>query len=248
MKKILLSMCAMVIALAATAQSVKVYKGGELTYELDDADSIVFSEKTAPVSPEYVDLGLSVKWATFNVGANSPEDYGDYYAWGETETKSNYSWSTYKWYNASKDSMTKYCTSSSYGTVDDKTTLDADDDVAHVKWGGSWRMPTEAEWEELQNNCTWTRTSNYNGSGIAGSIVTSNKEGYTDKFIFLPDAGYREQGDLKEVGSSGDYWTSSLDTTGTSYRAWSVYFSSSVDFYWYKSDRSYGQSVRPVMK
>ena len=96
---------------------------------------------------EYVDLGLpsGLKWATCNVGASSPEVYGGYYAWGETEEKSSYSWSTYKWCNGSYDTMTKYCTSSSYGTVDNKTTLDPQDDVAHVKWGGRWRMPTLEE-------------------------------------------------------------------------------------------------------
>ena len=87
---------------------------------------------------EYVDLGFpsGLKWATCNVGANNPWEYGGYYAWGETEEKSNYDWSTYKWCNGSKDTMTKYCTDSSYGTVDNKTVLEPEDDVAHVKWGG----------------------------------------------------------------------------------------------------------------
>ena len=88
---------------------------------------------------EYVDLGLpsGTMWATCNIGANYPEDYGDYYAWGETETKSNYDWSTYKWCKGSEDTLTKYCTDNDYGTVDNKTVLDPEDDAAHVKWGGS---------------------------------------------------------------------------------------------------------------
>ena len=86
---------------------------------------------------EYVDLGLSVKWATCNVGADSPEDYGDYFAWGETEPKSTYYWSTYKWYRGDYDNLTKYCTSSSYGTVDNKKQLDLSDDAARANWGGA---------------------------------------------------------------------------------------------------------------
>ena len=110
---------------------------------------------------EYVDLGLpsGLKWATCNVGASSPEDYGDYYAWGETETKSTYNWSTYKWCNGSSSTLTKYCTDSSRGTVDDKTTLDLEDDVAHVKWGGDWRMPTRQNYSELIYNCIWEWTT-----------------------------------------------------------------------------------------
>ena len=101
---------------------------------------------------QYVDLGLSVKWATFNVGATKPEEYGDYYAWGETETKNDYSWSTYKWSDETGNILSKYNTSIYYGTVDNKHVLDAEDDVAHVKWGGKWRMPTQSEQEEHHSN------------------------------------------------------------------------------------------------
>ena len=106
---------------------------------------------------DWVDLGLpsGLKWAVCNVGADSPEGYGFYFAWGETETKSRYSWNTYKWCNGSYYTQTKYCTNSSYGTVDNKTTLDLSDDAARANWGGSWRMPTKAEQDELRNNCTW---------------------------------------------------------------------------------------------
>ena len=102
---------------------------------------------------EYVDLGLPsrIKWATCNVGATTPEEYGDYFAWGETEPKDNYDWSTYKWCNESNATMTKYCTDSSYGTVDNKTVLELEDDAAYVNWGGNWRMPTKAELDELTN-------------------------------------------------------------------------------------------------
>jgi uncharacterized protein (TIGR02145 family) len=193
---------------------------------------------------EAVDLGLSVKWAAWNLGAEKRSDYGDYYAWGETEPKENYSWSTYNW-GTSSTSLTKYNTDSSRGTVDNKTVLEPEDDVASVKRGGKWRMPTDAEWTELRNNCTWTWTSDYNGTGIAGRIVTSNKTGYTDKFIFLPAAGLQDYSTgLGRDGSYGYYWSSSL-YTDYPYDAWSVYFRSGNvlrnDYY-----RCDGFSVRPV--
>ena len=191
-------------------------------------------------SHAYVDLGLSVKWATCNVGAENPEDYGDYYAWGETETKSAYDWSTYKWCNGSGDTLTKYCTSSNYGTVDNKTQLDLSDDVAHVKWGGSWRMPTHDELKELLNtsNSTWTWTTQ---GGKNGYKVTSKKNGNS---IFLPAAGYRYGGSLNYAGSYGDYRSSSLDTS-YSYGAYYLGFGSG-DVGWGDGGRCYGQSVRPV--
>lgn len=190
---------------------------------------------------EYVDLGLSVKWATCNVGATKPEEYGDYFAWGETQPKSTYDWSTYKWCNGSYDTQTKYNTNSSYGTVDNKTTLDLSDDAARANWGGSWRMPTDAELTELREQCTWTWTTQ---NGVYGYKVTSKKSGYMNKSIFLPAAGYRLDSSLLGAGSYGDYWSSSL-STDYPYYAWDVSFSSySVgrDHY----SRYYGFSVRPV--
>ena len=189
---------------------------------------------------EYVDLGLSVKWATMNVGASSPEDYGDYFAWGETSTKSTYDWSTYKWYNGSSSTLTKYNNNSSYGTVDNKTTLNLSDDAARANWGGSWRMPTYAEMVELKDNCTWKKTTRNNVSGV---LVTSNKSGYTDKSIFLPSAGVRSKSSLV-YASNGYYWSSSL-YTGSSDKALLLGFSSNAcatgnDL------RAYGITVRPV--
>ncbi|MBQ7388829.1 MAG: hypothetical protein IJW01_05635, partial [Paludibacteraceae bacterium] len=151
--------------------------------------NITFYAKWAQEGVPYaVDLGLSVKWATCNVGASTPEGYGNYYAWGETTTKSTYDWSTYKWCNGSYKTLTKYCTSSTYGTVDNKTVLELADDAARVNWGGAWRMPTDAEWTELRENCEWTLTSDYNGTGVKGRVVTSKTNG---NHIFLPAAGYR---------------------------------------------------------
>ncbi len=197
--------------------------------------------------PEWVDLGLSVKWATFNVGASKPEEYGDYFAWGETKPKDYYDWSTYKWCNGSSDTLTKYDVFSSRGAVDHKTVLDLEDDAACVNWGGLWRMPTLAEWTELRDNCIWTWTSDFQGTGVAGQIVTSTKSGYTDKSIFLPAAGFRYYTDLYDDGSFGQYLSSSLYTSQPLY-ARSAYFGS--DYYVYLDgsghDRCNGLSVRPV--
>ena len=194
-------------------------------------------------SHEWIDLGLpsGLKWATCNVGATTPEEYGDYFAWGETEPKDYYYWNTYKWCNGSYDTMTKYCTDSEDGTVDNKTTLELTDDAARVNWGGKWRMPTKAEYDELINrsNCTWTRTTQ---NGVKGYKVISKKNGNS---IFLPGAGYRYDDSLRYAGSYGYYWSSSLGTSGSNY-ACSVYFDSSYvdwDSYGYRCN---GRSVRAV--
>ena len=186
----------------------------------------------------YVDLGLSVKWATMNVGASKPEDYGGYYAWGETEPKEVYNWSTYKHCRGSETTLTKYNAYSHLGTVDNKTELDAIDDAAVVNWGGSWRMPTDAEQTELRNNCTWTWTSQ---NGVNGYKVTSKSNGNS---IFLPAAGYYLDSSLHNAGIYGLYWSSSLRTDHL-YSAWRVNFGS-----FYVEGGSYprdsGLSVRPV--
>ena len=187
---------------------------------------------------EYVDLGLSVKWATFNVGASKPEEYGDYFAWGETEPKTTYDWSNYKWCNGSETTLTKYNTNSDYGIVDNKTTLELSDDAAHVNWGGSWRIPTDAELLELRDQCTWTWTTQ---NGVNGHKVTSNKNGNS---IFLPAAGFRGGSSLSRAGSNGYFWSSSLNTYYSS-NAYYLAFSSS-DVGWFNDYRYYGQSVRPV--
>ena len=196
---------------------------------------------TNPNGRDYVDLGLpsGLKWATMNVGATKPEEYGEYFAWGETQPKSNYSWSTYKFelgtdYNGP---FSKYITNSSYGTVDNKTVLDPEDDAAHVNWGGSWRMPAEAEWTELRTQCTWTWTTQ---NGVNGRLVT----GPNGKSIFLPAAGFRIDSNLFNAGSYGNCWSSSLDTDYPLY-AWRVYFYSDL-VYRINYDRFLGFSVRPV--
>lgn len=197
---------------------------------------------------QYIELGLSVRWATFNIGAITPEEYGDTYAWGENEHKDAfYLWEEYKWCGSSRETLTKYCTSSSYGAVDHKTTLDPEDDVAHVRWGGSWRMPTKAELIELKENCTWTwyGIGNTEFNGVAGYKVTSKIKGYTDRFIFLPAGGYRQTESLHFAGYEGYYWSSTLYTGGP-FNSWSLYFDSKdVDANRYTA-RYFGIYVRPV--
>lgn len=187
----------------------------------------------------YVDLGLSsgLLWATCNVGADKPEDYGDYFAWGETETKSTYNWSTYKWCNGSYNTLTKYNTDSDYGTVDNKTVLDPEDDAARANWGGDWRMPTREEMNELYANCPseWTTQNGVNGRKFTGPNGES---------IFLPAAGFYSSGSLNYAGSYGYYWSSSLSTDYPN-GAYYLYFNSG-DVGMGSSHRDYGLSVRPV--
>ena len=194
---------------------------------------------------EFVDLGLSVKWATCNVGAEKPEDYGDYFAWGETSPKSEYIWLNLKYCTKGDDwenqKFLKYVTKRKYGPVDNRTTLELSDDAACANWGGSWRMPTNAEFQELIDKCTWTRTTM---NGKNGYKVVSKSNGNS---IFLPAAGYRRGGTyLYSAGSGGDYWSSSL-YEGYSYLARYLGFSNGSHST-YSSDRCSGHSVRPVFR
>lgn len=174
----------------------------------------------------YVEMGNGLKWATMNLGASSPEDYGDYFAWGETQPKDDY-------------------TSNNYLYTDNPEILPATNDAASVNWGSQWRTPTEEEWAALRNedNFTWTWTSNYNGTGIAGRIVTSNIPGYEGNKIFLPASGVFADGKVNFNGKQGWYWSSTrIDNTNS---AQGVYFSSGL-FDINPSDRYDGQPVRPV--
>ena len=181
-----------------------------------------------------VDLGLSVKWASCNVGATQPWEYGGYYAWGETEEKSEYSWNTYK-YGQNLEMPAKYC------TTDNKRTLEPGDDVATVKWGGTWRMPTTPEQYELINNCTWTWTAI---NGVSGYRVT----GPNGNSIFLPAAGYIDGTEVYEQSSCGYYWSRALYSINNYFfgNAYILIYSGS-DYYSHSSmERNTGLSVRPV--
>lgn len=165
--------------------------------------------KPAVVDPynghEYVDLGLSVKWATCNIGAKKPEDYGVYFAWGETTPKDNFSWDNYKFTNDGGNSISKYNGS-------DMTELDREDDAAAANWGGSWRMPTLKEFNELMANCdgVWIKEGDPEFGGVAGAKLTSKKPGYTDKYIFIPAAGCRFGSELYGAGLCIYGWSSTL--------------------------------------
>lgn len=243
MKKLFTALVALVLSLSVSAQFYIYCSNG---YVLE-VDSISLVKPDNQINNhEYVDLGLpsGLKWATCNVGANSPEDYGDYFAWGEVEPKETYNWSTYKYCNGSSSTLTKYCYDSSYGKdgfTDTKTVLDPEDDAATVNWGGNWRMPTTEEQQELINNCTWNWTTQ---NGVNGYKVT----GPNGNSIFLPAAGYMYEGTLNNAGSYGRYCSSSLDTGFPSYAYYVFFYSGYVDWDDYFGYRYYGLSVRPVCK
>ena len=178
--------------------------------------------KMIPASPEAIDLGLSVRWASFNLGATQPEECGNYYAWGETEPKTDYDWTTYKW--CMWDYLTTF-TMTKYGT-DGKTVLDPEDDAAHVILGGGWRLPTDAELKELNDNCTWESTTL---NGRHGDKVFGKKGKYKNNWIFIPDAFMRLGSFLDyDILRSTNYSTSTLPGTD--------------------KDRYYGRPVRPVIE
>lgn len=194
---------------------------------------------------DYVDLGLpsGTLWATCNVGANAPEEYGDYFAWGEIEPKTTYNWSTYKYCNGGDgwNTLTKYSNIFGYGYngfTDDLTVLQPSDDVVTANLGGGWRMPTREDWAELYLNTTnkWTKRNGVNGRLFTASNGNS---------FFLPAAGYSWDGEFYDVGSRGLYWSSSLHMDDP-YDAWDFNFGSSGYGMGYHY-RSNGRSVRPVL-
>ena len=213
-----------------------------------------WQEVSAVAIPDAVDLGLSVKWASFNIGASAPEEYGDYFAWGELEPHyadghslddycndwldgyDGYNWANYKFTEDGGSTFKKY-------TIDGTTELEDADDVAVQRLGGDWQMPTETDWQELIDNCTWEWTTL---NGVKGCKFTSKKEGYTNKYIFLPAAGYRDGAGLDYVGSNGKYWSRSLYAYG-SYGARYLYFDSGNGFA-DSNNRYRGLSVRAVQR
>ncbi len=194
---------------------------------------------------KYVDLGLSVKWAAWNVGATTSTGYGNYYAWGETATKSSYSWSNYKYCNGSYNTQTKYCydRNSGYNEFTDSiANLELSDDAAyiHSQWGENWRMPTEEEWNELLTNCTWVWTTI---NSTKGYKVTSKIPGYTDNYIFIPASGYKTSSSSSSTGTTTTmYWSSTLDTDYSD-SAYVLDFSTSSKG---SSNKYYGRPIRAV--
>lgn len=187
------------------------------------------------VAPDVVDMGLSVKWASFNLGASKPEEYGSYYSWGMTEI-TEYSQNYYKWYDRGRYVK--------YGDDDNLRTLELEDDVANVKLGNGWRMPTISEWDELLNpsNCKWEWII---VNGIKGYKVTSKKAGYTNSSIFLPAAGGCGYLYFSMLGESARYWASTMNLATRTRNADYLYFNES------RAELSngvkyLGQPIRPV--
>ena len=175
------------------------------------------------------------------MGASKPEEYGDYFAWGEVDTKERYEWETYKWRGTSSFTLTKYCPTdkTSYwageGSPDGKTVLEPEDDAAHVILGGKWRMPTYKEYVELKNNCTWTWTTQ---NGMRGKLAT----GKNGNSIFLPAAGYRERDQIITNYDSGE---ATLDTYASPDCAFSMYLGND-SLIGRSTGRCWGLTIRPV--
>ena len=199
----------------------------------------------------FVDLKLPSGnlWATCNIGASSPEEYGYHFAWAETSPHpdSLYTWATYKYlkkvdkYGGAK--MKKYCIQKKYGKIDNLVYLQESDDAATYNWGADWKIPTYSDFKELEDGCTWTWVTDYNQSGKSGYLGTSR---YNNAYIFLPAAGSFYNGEYLFPNKNGTYWTSELHNRFSFY-AFSFYFNKTFNVI----DASYrfqGLSIRPVKR
>ena len=206
-------------------------------------------DPTPTVTLEAVDLGLKVIWADRNLGADSPSDFGDYFAWGETATKTSFDWSNYKWANGSKSSLTKYNTRSECGSVDNKTRLLKEDDAASAATKGVWRMPTREDLEELLSSCTWEKTTLKTESGDVFGYTVKSKT--NDKSIFLPAAGCMADSTPNKANEYGLYPSSDVCTAennGYGYMddyCWYLFFQSGEKII-YGDSRARGWAIRPV--
>ena len=208
-------------------------KAGEMS------DACALTVKNAPEGA--VHLGLSVFWATCNIGASKPEEYGDYFAWGETTTKDSYTWENYKWGSIPNPGLTKYNTYSLNGVVDNKLELDSEDDVARVKLGNNWRMPSETELKELENtkedsNYKWEWLEINGHYGWQVTFLVNNKK------LFFPAAGIMTASYLSGSNSEGGYWGATCAGSGTAYG----FYLTENWFNFGHSERPYGKTVRPV--
>lgn len=214
--------------------------GSVNSYDITEVYNILLGIIPSGDNHEYVDLGLpsGTLWATMNIGASSPEEFGDHFAWGETTPKETYDWSTYQWCNGRWNKMTKYCTITTHGNngfTDGKTELDPEDDAASVNWSSEWRMPSKEQLDELRTKCTWTWTTS---NGVKGYRVSKN-----GKSIFLPAAeGY--SGSILSSGNLGYYWSRTLGDTKSYYANYLFFHSTSVTAEAF--ERSTGCTVRAV--
>lgn len=173
---------------------------------------------------EYIDLKLpsGLLWATCNIGAREPYEYGDYFSWGEVCSKDKYNVDTYKWYeNGNGQKLTKYCIDKDFGSVDGKCVLELEDDAINMNWGDPWRMPTEKEAKELLDGCQWTLVSKYRGLNVHGYIGVSKINNDT---IFFPLSGHKMQGlsETFECGEYGGIWTSTNSDIGAFHLGFSL--------------------------
>ena len=194
---------------------------------------------TPPDDHEWVDLGLpsGTLWATCNLGATSPEEYGDYFAWGEVEPKEVYDWSTYKWCNGADSTLTKYCIDGACGIVDNKTVLDPEDDAAYVNWGPSWRMPTMEQLLELKNICT---TQRLEINGVMGALIT----GPNGNTVFFPLAGQINGSEYERVGNYGYFWSTDIFSDDSNVARY-IYFNGAYFTAWNRY-RYFGFTIRAV--
>ncbi|MCQ2051810.1 MAG: hypothetical protein MJY74_06370 [Bacteroidaceae bacterium] len=193
---------------------------------------------------QWVDLGLSVKWAKVNVGSSTISGYGDYYAWGEVSPKDCYTAENYKWYD-NENHITKYCSNPRYQYADSLTQLLPEDDVAALEWGHGWRMPTYDELMELIKNCEWTFSSI---DGVKGYMARSRLLGYENAWIFFPAAGFCDADD-SYPGYEGYYWTSTNCGGSNSIQSDALTFNPSMITtigYGDGMARIVGASIRPV--
>ena len=272
---------------AETFMQVVTDDGKTVRYDVDHVSEVNFIKEeiipqdTTSVIPQdtissnhaYVDLDLpsGTLWATYNVGATKPEEYGDYFAWGETEPKKVYDWNTYKyatatynniWDEYELDSITKYNMSGHYGIIDSLSVLLPEDDAATANWGKEWHMPTNEEQRELWEECYMVWTYDYNGSDVSGVIFykaksTDDKGTFVDALgtpssdystsadahVFFPAAGGFFESHVGNVGHSGFYWSSSLYGKNEYYARYLSFFEKDTD---YDFHRGSGFTVRAV--
>lgn len=212
------------------------YSQNEVLSIKDPGHSLQLAPSAHSESHSYVDMGLSVKWASCNIGASSSSESGSYFAWGETSPKDRYDWDNYKWWGGDNGNLTKYNRRNEVNLI----SLELSDDAAYYNWGGDWRIPTWEEWEELIENCKWSWKTL---DDVKGYEVISKRNGNS---LFLPAAGYYEGSTLRHVNTLGRYWSSSLY----------VSFPASAQFLMINrrnvkndtNDRCIGLSIRPVIK
>ena len=243
MKRIIPFVAAVLVALSAQAQTVNVHmtNGTTQKYGASKVDHIDFSGAgVVPEGVKEVDLGLpsGTKWANMNVGATNYKEFGTYFAWGETEPKADYAWGTYQWGSWNDDikraSITKY-----------NSVLNPEDDAATINWGPRWRMPTRKEFQELVTNTTAEYVTLSNDSVV---VKLTSKAGYTDKFIYLPTAGYWNGRHVTgEDLHWGYYWTSTLGANPLDAYCVGVTNENGISISVSYERRPIGQSVRPVV-